>query len=454
MNLAKKTVITNSAKSTLGVTAQNVEDVMIQLHKNDVDNFAIGDIKPTVRTITSSNWHLCDGSFLRGNLSNDIKNGLTKRFQFKVQKSALQDTVPTNWTYYADDGYVIINSQYLASGNRLVKLQVYTRNSAGEVVANSSKTLYSSTSSRYSCRIGPVLKCGSYYYALYYVSHDDSEGDRDDLTWYIAYTTNPTGTWSTKAVTPANINCINLVGFYTNGSSVRLEICDYSTFSTSRTVYVYTFSGNTGNITSSTYSNSVDIPTGYSDETNTRAVGNGTYIKRGSTSGIYYKSSFTAGWQLLAKPSWASMWVWAYYINGKFIGIFGRNSEKAIAVIADSITAFSNTSLANLTYYELPNTTVPYALGATSSGILYIDSFNNDGTNRVHLVLVTEEGVKYKPIDTVSFGQPEGNVVSASYTAVFHSAEPSYKTNFYFVGLQYPDMSNEPFNAYMKIATN
>lgn len=469
MQLAKKTVLTNSAMTTLGTSKRILEDAIIDLHRNDNDNWAIGDIKTTTRTISDANWHKCDGSFMTANLSNDIKNTLTRKNQVKIQGATALDTTAQNyWNHYSDDNYMIISTYYSqSSGGGWVKLFVYTRNSAGNIVANSQKTLRS-WSNKYSVAFPyPIIKCGNYYYTV--VRYDDEgSGGLNTRYWHLYYTTNPTGSWSSRLIWSGGDAMANFVGLYTNGSQVRLEISNRSYPASSRPLdpTVYTFSGDGSNITSTTYTTALDLGIGRDDEYNIYPVGDGKYEKMQSSFYKFYKSSFTSNWTQYTTPTWADAVYCVYYINGKYYGLFKKKNvnNTYIFAIANSYTAFSSTALTNLTYYEFTSTMDLYRhFGRTNAGIWTItrDTVTENDTTQyyTYFTLLTEYGMKRKLLVQPSSISLDSNYLylitnQNTYTAVVHSEQNNFKNTFYFVGLSYPDMTDEPYDAYMKIATN
>lgn len=473
MQLAKKTVLTNSAMTTLGTSQRILEDAIIDLHKNDNDNWAIGDIKNTTRAINDPNWHKCDGSYMMANVPNDIKNTLVRKHQVKLTTAVMQDTNPaSNWNYYSDANYVIVASSYsITNAGGWVKLFIYTRDATtGLLVANSQKTLRSWGDKYSMAWPGPIIKCGNYYYVVVRYDDDDSEG-LEQRYWHLYYTTNPTGTWSARQVWSGGNQMAYLWGLYTNGSTARLELCSSNSGSSgvARTVTVYTFSGDTSNITSSTYNCQVNTHSGMSgmyDYNNTYPLGDGKYVKcyMGLSGQIVYKSSFTSGWSSLALPSWAYSWLTAAYVNGKYYGIFKKsnagNDYTYYFVIANSLTAFASSTLANLTYYTFTNKSSNWRFwGRTNAGIWgliqeseVVDSIT---VHYTYLAVFTEDGIKKHLINNVSWGTNEaGKANDGTYTAVLHCTLSDYKNNFYFISLAYPDMSDQPYDAYMKIATN
>ena len=169
MQLAKKTVITNSAKSALGVTSQDLEGAILELHKNDNDNFAIGDVKLSGRTISDANWKLCDGSFLHTSVPTDVRKNLMVNASFKSSEVTGSDT--NSKCFYADDNYLFVasanNISSTTSGTRYVKLAVYTIGANGALSLNSTKTIASTTTTKRNYYVGNIIKCGNYYYLLY-----------------------------------------------------------------------------------------------------------------------------------------------------------------------------------------------------------------------------------------------------------------------------------------------
>lgn len=472
MQLAKKTVLTNTAMTTLGTSKRLLEDAIIDLHRNDNDNWAIGDIKNTVRTISDSNWHKCDGNYITGNISDDIKNNLLVQNQIKAQSVVMQDTSATRWQYYSDDSYVIICAAYQASGGSgWTKLFVYTRDANGNIIANSQKTLRTVSYSRYTTLAGPIIKCGNYYYCLYYYVIEDGDGDITNCYWYLAYTTNPTGTWSQRALYTGQYNSGRryLLGMYTNGSQVRADLSYYSSGSSSnpREVTVYTFSGDGSNATTSTYSwsdsntSALIAPT---SDYNIYPVGDGKFVQLRSLPS--YKSSFTANWSTLTVPSWAYSWRALYYINGKYWGIFKRYSSTSdynfYVAYASTLSALTSTAIADLPHWEINTGLYLYSsyefYGRTNNALWMIvpESTTVDSTTtwKTYLYSFTEAGLKKTLLANVNWGSYISGGTNGSYTAIAHNTDTSYRNNFYFIGVTYPDMTNEPYSAYMKIATN
>ena len=473
MQLAKKTVLTNNAMTKLGTSKRLLEDAIIDLHKNDNDNWAVGDIKTTSRTITDSNWHKCDGNYALGNLSNNIRDNLLMHNQIKMQKIAMLDTSATDrWHYYCDDNYVIICAAYQASGGSgWTKLFVYTRDANGNVVANSQKTLRTVSYSRYDTYAGPIVKCGSYYYCLYYYAINDGDGSNDNSYWYLAYTTNPTGTWSQRTLYAGQYRSgiRYLLGMYTNGSQVRVDLSANSSGRSSNPpeVTVYTFSGDGSNATTSTYSwsnTNTTATTNLDPSYNIYPVGDGKFVQLRSLPA--YKSSFTANWSTLTTPSWASSWRALYYINGKYWGIFVRSSSSSdygfYVAYASTLSALTSTALANLPHWEIDTGRYLYSTyefyGRTNSALWMIvpESITVDSTtiSKTYLYSFTENGLKKILLSDDYWGSYVTGAANGAYAAVAHSDDSSYKNNFYFIGAAYPDMTNEPYDAYMKIATN
>ena len=183
MQIAKKTVLTNTARTTLGVSARTVEDALLELHKNDNDNFAIGDVKLSARTISDANWKKCDGSFLRTAVSADVRKNLTQNTSFKGIIATGSDSVAGSM--YTDDNYVIIANaggpSSSASGTRYASLTIYTIGSNGALTLNSTKTLGSTTLENRSYQVGTILKCGSYYYVIWRFLNDASDTTKQTI---------------------------------------------------------------------------------------------------------------------------------------------------------------------------------------------------------------------------------------------------------------------------------
>ena len=468
MQLAKKTVLTNNAMTKLGTSKRLLEDAIIDLHKNDNDNWAIGDIKATARQINDANWHKCDGSYMLANVSENIKTTLIRQHQVKMQKVELLDTTQTQYrTYYSDDNYVIIHSVYMSSSSGWDKLFIYTRDANGNIVANSQKTLRSYSNKYDYVLCCPIIKCGNYYYTTSMFKDSDSDG-LNARYWILYYTTNPAGSWASRTVWSGGSSFGYLYGLYTNGSQVRLELSSHSSGSSSnpKNVTVYTFSGNGSNITSSTYSLTSSPGYGWDDESNVYPVGDGKYEKMQPNSSYkYYKSSFTANWTQYTTPSWADVVYGIYYINGKYYGLFSEKNvdNSFIFAVANSYTAFSSTALANLQYYKFNSYTSLYEhYGRTNAGIwALIDErivVNSTTTFNTYFVIFTENGMKRKLLHSGNDGflnnyghmYPKQN----SHTVIAHSQGSSLQNYFYFIGMSYPDMTNESYDAYMKIATN
>lgn len=467
MQLAKKTVLTNNAMTRLGTSKRLLEDAIIDLHRNDNDNWAIGDIKATARSINDANWHKCDGGYMLANVSEDIKTTLIRQHQVKIQKVALLDTTQTSYrNYYSDDTYVIIHSVYMSTSSSWDKLFIYTRDANGNIIANSQKTLRSYTNRYNDVFCGPIIKCGNYYYTISQFDDEDS-GGLNARYWILYYTTNPAGSWASRTIWSGGNSFGYLFGFYTNDSQVRLELGSSSSGSSSnpREVTVYTFSGDGSNITSSTYSLTSDPGNGRSDEYNVYPVGDGKYARMQSSWYKWYKSSFTANWTQYTTPSWASYVYGIYYINGKYYGLFSEKNvdNSYIFAVANSYTAFSSTALDNLQYYRFNSYTDLYRhYGRTNAGIwtLIDERITVDSTTtfNTYFVILTENGMKRKLLHSGSdrflnnYGKmfPKQN----SHTVIAHATGSSLQNYFYFIGMSYPDMTNEPYDAYMKIATN
>ena len=471
MQIAKKTVLTNTARTTLGISARTVEDALLELHKNDNDNFAIGDIKNTTRVINDANWHKCDGSYLLTNVSTDIKNTLTRQNQIKLSTGIMQDTNGTNWTYYSDSSYVIIGSSYsITNAGGWAKLFVYTRNEAGDIVANSQKTLRSWGDKYSMAWPGPIIKCGSYYYTVVKYDDEDSEG-LDTRYWHLYYTTNPTGTWSSRQIWSGGDSNRYLNGLYTNGSTVRLEISSYNNASASnpKAVTVYTFSGDTSNITSSSYNITISInDVTHNDEYNIYPMGDGKYFRLVSSFGrLTYKSSFTAtSWTQVDPPSWANAIWGVYYMNGKYYAIFekdnGSNPYTFVFAWASSLNTLLTSTEANLSHIEWVSYAQPARCYGFANSVIWSiaedrTTVESTTTYKVYLIALTENGIKKLLVDDTHTWRNNYTYLitnSSNYTAVLHNTSSDLRNSFYFIGLSYPDMTNEPYDAYMKIATN
>lgn len=475
MQIAKKTVLTNTARTTLGINARSVEDALLELHKNDNDNFAIGDIKLSSRTISDTNWKKCDGSFLRTALSSDIRKNLFQTASFAAKNFS---TNPTNVeTLYADDTYLItsytVNPGTTTSGTRAVYLQIFTRNSAGNPVLNSTKTIASTSTVRIRYDSGDIVKAGNYYYFIYRYYHIAAD-DSDDQTIYVAYTTSPTGTWTNKTLVANNVvasgrTYYNYLGAYASGSNVRADFID-KTNGSSATVTSLAFTTTVSNITTTTQTSAPAMTYsnwGSSHERYKIHSDNGNRCFREGPSYQYltYKSSFTANWQNLTSPSWAQSlnipWIGYYYIDSVHWGVFDKQGQ-TIIVGANSLSDLQNLARTSLPYnftINHGNTAYSVTYGAHGETPYGVTGYTVDANNGLYVWCVNKSGMTTsdKLISLPAAPQNSRACIAPYISDYYATGIFKYKlddTTAFMTALALPNIKLSGATGYIKIANN
>lgn len=208
----------------------------------------IGDIAATTRTISNPTYQYCDGSIILNPTETIMDNALA-RGEYALgpaASTASSGMAKQSGPFY--DGIYFLNPGTQTSTSYPV-IEVWIRGSNGVFTRNGLKVLLSTAQKNppeYCEQTSPIVKCGGYYYHSF---------NTTDLKTYIAYTTNPTGTWSIRQVdlslagvtiTQNEFYC----ALYTNDSKVRLVVTCRDSSSSSVFYYInYEFSGDTSNIT-------------------------------------------------------------------------------------------------------------------------------------------------------------------------------------------------------------
>lgn len=208
----------------------------------------VGEIISTTRTISNSTYQYCDGSMIANPTQAIIDNAIARK-QFAMGPAPSS----TGTSMYKFSGPFYDGTYFIAPGaqasTQYPSVEVWTRGSNGVFTKNGFKVLVSEAiyhPADYNNCGSPVAKCGGYYYYVF-----NTTGPKT----YVAYTTNPAGTWSVRQVdlSLAGVTINNdsfYSAIYTNDSKVRIVV----TTRPEGTGYIYCFinyefSGDVSNIT-------------------------------------------------------------------------------------------------------------------------------------------------------------------------------------------------------------
>lgn len=463
MNLAKKTVLTNIAQNALNIDARNVEDALIELHKNDNDKFAMGDVKLSARDISDTNWIKCDGSPLTSMPESTVRKNLINGNSFSNQTISVSGYTISNSgeNVYIDDNYMIVPAVQTSGGNISVVLLVYTRNN-GLFTFSGAKVLWthvqSGTQGNYGGIVKSIIKCGAYYYAIWkWWLYTDSA---QTVNWYASYTTNPTSTWTNVEIvskgTTQSANYLYLLSADTDNSSIKISICGNST---ANGITIYTGTGTLSNLVETTQTTSTSINISDTVKSIPTGIAQGSMSAHGNVGGwntVIYKDSFNGNWQILTRPaSWARAFYNVFYIDSRWWGLYSSNETGLFVVIADSLAELSTGTLSNLTKIDISlsgyvSDTYVNSVALIGDGLsLYIRVLEDD-IYKTYLCRVTSDGTLYNVVTNSSYGSGTftNNQLATGFTMT--NANSAFICSL----LSLPNVNISGISAYMKVADN
>lgn len=285
--------------------------IMNRMPGGEKNTLQVADIITTTRTLTGSDYKLCDGSKIP---NPPLTMQQTAFNNMELALSANSGTISANPSGHFFDGTYLLEHE-LASSSSYPTIYTYKRDSNGGLTYVGAKTIsiaaggHSQSKHTSIYYIGWIVKCGGYYYFPFVKTSDG--------TLSIAYTSNPEGSWSYRDVDTSAIGTTVYKRYpclYTNDSVVRLDFLN--SYTSPYKIHTYQFSGDVSNIS-------------YIGETASYAYR--SYAEAALENGIrrvgdYYYSVYSIGTTDKYYKTFTGNWV---HIDNGSSGLYTNTSQQA-----------------------------------------------------------------------------------------------------------------------------